>query len=120
MSTTVQNNTRSFTAGEALEAYLLVKVDSAGSVVLAAAAADQPIAGFTNGPAANGAAVNVSLAFGGGSTYGVANEAIAAGDFVYSAADGKLTSSVVDHTKVGIALDASTADGDVIEVLVGK
>ena len=115
-ATTVQNSTRTFGAGEALSPYLLVKVESDGDVVKAGASAGQPIVGLTTTPATSGVATTISLVNGGGTAYATANEAIAAGDFVYTAADGKITSSVVDHTKVGVALMASAGDGEVIEI----
>ena len=115
-ATIVQNSQRTFVAGEALNPYLLVKVEADGHVVKAEAVADQPIVGLTTTASVNAGATTISLVNGGGTAYATANEAIAAGDIVRTAADGKITSSVVDHTRIGIALEASSADGDVIEI----
>ena len=115
-ATTVSNSTRSFGAGEALSPYLLVKVEADGDVVKCGAASDQPVVGLTTTSAANNEATTISLVNGGGTAYATASEAITAGEFVYTAADGKITSSVVLHTKVGVALESSAADGDVIEI----
>ncbi len=115
-ATIVQNSQRTFVAGEALNPYLLVKVEADGHVVKAGGVADQPIVGLTTTASVNAGATTISLVNGGGTAYATANEAIAAGDLVYTAADGKITSSVVDHTRIGIALEASSADGDIIEI----
>ena len=115
-ATIVQNSQRTFVAGEALNPYLLVKVEADGHVVKAGAVADQPLVGLTTTSASNGGATTISLVNGGGTAYATANEAIDAGDLVFTAADGKITSSVLLHTKVGVALEASSADGDVIEI----
>jgi hypothetical protein len=115
-ATTVQNNARTFVAGEALSPYLLVKVESDGDVVKCGAAADQPVVGLTTAPAANTEATSISLVNGGGTAFATANEAIAAGDLVFTAAGGKVTSSVALHTKVGVAITASSADDDIIEI----
>ena len=115
-ATTVQNNTRTFVAGEALEAYLLVKVESDGTVIKATATAAEPKVGFTVEPVASGSAATISLTHGGGTSYGIAAEALTIGDIVYGDAAGKLSASGSSGDKVGITLTAATADGDVIEV----
>ena len=115
-ATTVQNNTRTFVAGEALAAYLLVKVESNGTVIKATATAAEAKIGFTVAPAASGEAATISLANGGGTSYGIASEALSIGEKVYAAANGKLESSSGTGDLVGITLTAATADGDVIEV----
>ena len=115
-ATTVQNNTRTFVAGEALAAYLLVKVESDGTVIKSTATAAEPKVGFTVAPVASGAAANISLTHGGGTSYGTAAEVLAIGDIVYGDAAGKLSASGSSGDKIGITLTAATADGDVIEV----
>ncbi len=116
-ATTVSNNARTFVAGEALDAYLLVKVDAAGDVVKSTATASEPKVGFTVAPVASGEAATISLTHGGGSSYAIASEALAIGDIVYGDAGGKLSASGSSGDKIGITLTAATADGDVIEVL---
>jgi hypothetical protein len=115
-ATTVQNNTRTFVAGEALDAYLLVKVQSNGTVVKATDTAAEPKVGFTVSPVASGEAATISLTHGGGTSYATAAEALSIGDIVYGDAAGKLSASGSSGDKVGITLTAATADGDVIEV----
>tara|TARA_R110002167_G_scaffold47239_6_gene140082 strand:- start:764 stop:1123 length:360 start_codon:yes stop_codon:yes gene_type:complete len=114
-ATTVTNNTRTFVAGEALDAYLLVEVQSDGTVDKSAGTAGELVIGFTVAPAASGEAASISLVHGGGTSYGVASEAFAIGDKVYSGASGKLVTATTGAL-VGITLTTATADGDVIEV----
>jgi len=115
-ATTVQNNSRTFVAGEALDAYLLVKVESDGTVIKATASASEPKVGFTIAPAASGEAATISLTHGGGTSYATASEALSIGDIVYGDAAGKLSASGSSGDVIGITLTAATADGDVIEV----
>jgi len=115
-ATTVKNNSRSFVAGEALDAYLLVKVESNGTVIKATSTASEAKIGFTIAPAASGESVSVSLSHGGGTSYGIASEALAIGDKVFGDAGGKLAAAGGAGDLVGITLTAATADGDVIEV----
>ena len=48
----------------------------------------------------------------------IANEALTVGEIVYTAADGKVTDATTSSQTIGYAKEASSADGDVIEVLV--
>lgn len=52
----------------------------------------------------------------GGTSFVVANGAIAAGADLYGAANGKVASS--GTVLEGVALEASTADGDIIEAML--
>ena len=115
-ATTIKNNSRTFLAGEALDAYLLVKVESNGTVIKATASASEAKVGFTIDPAASGEAVSVSLSHGGGTSYGIASEALAIGDKVFGDAGGKLAAAGGAGDLVGITLTAATEDGDVVEV----
>ena len=115
-ATTIQNNSRTFVAGEALDAYLLVKVETNGTVTKATAASSEAKVGFTIAPAASGEAASISLSHGGGTSYGIASEALAIGDKVFGDAGGKLAAAGGAGDLVGITLTAATADGDVVEV----
>ena len=116
-ATTVQNNTRTFVADEALDAYLVVFVQSDGTVVKATGGENEPKVGFTIAPAASGEAASISLIHGGGTSYGLASEAITIGDIVFAVAGGKIGLLGGNLARVGIALTAATADGDVVEVI---
>ena len=117
-ATTVKNNTRTFEAGEALDAYLVVFVRSDGTVVKATGGEDEPKVGFTVAPVASGEFANISLVHGGGTSYGLASGVISVGDVVFATTAGKLTASTGGNAaRAGIALTAATSDGDVIEVI---
>jgi len=116
-ATTIDNTTRTFVAAEAIGAYILVKVDTNGSVVKATATASEPKVGYTVAAVGSGEAATVSLIHGGGSSFATASEALSIGDIVYGDADGKVSASGSSGDKVGVTLTAATADGDVIEVL---
>lgn len=113
MSQYVDSNTKAFTAGVAIEQYLRVKVSS-GKLALAVAA-DKAIGTAEVEAFADGDVIAVRLASAAGTSKMVASGAITAGNVVYAAAAGKIASSgtVVE----GIALETSTTDGDIIEVL---
>lgn len=112
MSQYVETPTKTFRAGGALGQYLRVKTPTA----LALAGASDVSLGVTESPAfASGDLVAVRLANAQGTRKMVALDAITAGSVVYAAANGKVsaTGSIIE----GRALEASTNDGDVIEVM---
>lgn len=118
-ATTVSNATRTFTNGSgALGAYILVKVASDGTLA-ASDSSDDPVVGFTTTPAAASESTTVSLMHGGGTSFATASKAIAIGDLVYNTTGGKLTDASGTE-KIGVALSAAAADGDVFEVLTAK
>lgn len=108
----------SFDAGGAIARLLRVKLSSG---VLA-------VAGLADGPGVElGTMDDVAFAAGDkvcvrarnltGSRKTVANAALAVGAKVYTAASGKVGASATGAFLEGIALTASGADGDIIEVL---
>ena len=113
MSQFVETNLKAFTAGAAIDQYLRVKVSS--GVLQVATAADQALGTIEVESFASGDVVPVRLRSAVGSRKMVASVAITAGNLVYAAASGKVaaTGTVVE----GIALETSTADGDIIEVM---
>lgn len=113
MSQFVETNLKAFTAGAAIDQYLRVKL--ASGVLQVATAADQALGTVEVESFASGDVVPVRLYSAVGSRKMVASVAITAGNLVYSAAGGKVaaTGTVVE----GIALETSTADGDIIEVM---
>jgi len=113
MSQFVETNLKAFTAGAAIDQYLRVKL--ASGVLQVATAADQALGTVEVESFASGDVVPVRLYSAVGSRKMVASVAITAGNLVYSAAGGKIaaTGTVVE----GIALETSTADGDIIEVM---
>lgn len=105
---------RSFTSGSTLGRYLRVKLSS-GAVVVANAT-DKEL-GVTTRPVLNsGDPVDVLLTTAPGTVPMVANNAIAVGGTVYTAANGMVSSTATSALAIGVALTASTASGDIIEV----
>ena len=116
-ATTVKNNTRTFVAGEALDAYMLVDIESDGSVTKASETSVGTQIGYTIASTASGEAATISLVVGGGTSYAIADGAVAIGQVIYSAAGGKVSATGVGAQRIGLAVSAATADGDVIEVI---
>jgi len=105
---------KSFTVGaSALSRYERVKL-VAGLLVVAG---DEDYAiGFCDENVEAGETVTVRLLTAAGTFKAIASEAITAGDDLYGAADGKVETT--GTTVRFVALDAASADGSVIEVLL--
>ena len=113
MSQYTEAAVRQFTANAALGQHLRVTTLSTGKVALAEAG--QMGLGTTENPAtAADELVGIRLNNAHGTRKVVANGAISEGALVYCAASGKVGSS--GTVCYGIACEAATADGDVIEV----
>ncbi len=108
-----------FIAGEALAAHRRVKIDSTSTTVppevIYADAGDQAI-GVTELAAASGEAVAVKLNTFPGSVECEAADTFALGATLYAADDGKV-SDTASGSAIGIAKEACTATGDIVEVL---
>jgi len=108
-----------FQAGEDLEAHRRVKIES-GTVttppeVVYADAGEQAI-GVTELAVSDGGAVAVKLNTFPGSVECVAADTFSVPAILYAAADGKVSDSS-NGTAIGIAKEAATAAGDVVEIL---
>lgn len=108
----------SFKAASDLSAkqYFLVEVTAADTVGVLNATTDNPIGVLQNKPDAAGKEALVALLSSGGILKAVSDgstTAIAAGDALEFNASGKLI-KFATGTKIGVALEASTADGVVI------
>ncbi len=104
---------KAFIAGTDLEAYRRVKLSS-GNVVYADAG--EEFIGVTARKALSGESVTVNFRASARSYKMVASGAITAGNTIYGALGGKVSASASGVAQ-GTALEAATADGDIIECL---
>ena len=108
---------KSFECDEAIAQYARVKLDSDGKVTTAGLT-DKGIGVATRATFAAGEDVTVALNSKPGTSKMIASEALAAGAPVYSEASGKVQDTAqATAFLVGVAMEAATADGDVIEVM---
>jgi len=111
---------RTFLAGEALEAYRRVKIKSNTTTSppeVVYADAGEACMGVTLAPAKSGEAVTVKALNDSGTTLVTAADSFAIGATLYGANDGKVSDSASGSAQFK-ALEAATADGDVIEAVV--
>ena len=120
MSQQTVGNVKSFTAGEALEAFRLVKLASgSGTSVQYADEADGVLGiGVVQEAVANGGQAPVALKYGGRTFMVVADGAITAGDEIFPSDDGKVSNVATGKSRIGIALETATADDDIIEAIL--
>lgn len=114
MSQFVETNCKTFEAGAALEQFRRVALSS--GVLQYADAYTQGIGTTELETFASGDKVAVRLLNAMGTRKMVAAAAITSGAYVYGAASGKIDD--VGFVPVGVALEAASADGDIIEVLL--
>lgn len=110
---------RTYTANGALGANVRVKLTNASTTappqVEVAGLGEQHI-GITETAAASGAAVAVRLRTYPGTQEMTAADSFAVGAVLYGAASGKVSDSS-SGSAIGTAMEAATADGDVVEVV---
>lgn len=106
--------------GSGVGAKRLVKLDDSGKVVhCTATSTDEPI-GVTQYAADEGEEVAVDLLTEGRTFEIEANSSISVSDDVFAASAGKieaLPADTDDHKQVGVALQAASGSGSIIEVL---
>lgn len=111
------NGVKAFEADGTFSQFARVKLDADGKVT-EAGLADKEIGTAMEEAFAAGDIVSVRLRTHSGTHKMIAIEAIAAGATVYTETDGKVQDTAqATAFQVGTALEAATADGDVIEVL---
>jgi hypothetical protein len=115
MSQYVEAAVRGFAAGAAIGQFLRVYLTASNTLALAGAN-DYGIGTMEDPSTAANEQVGVRLNSAQGSRKCVANGAITVGDPVYLAASGKV--GAIGSVRYGTALEAATADNDIIEVLV--
>lgn len=108
----IHGNKKTFNAGGAIGAHELVKM-STGDVVQNTD--EGVVVGAAEYAVAQNAPVAIRLFNAGGTIHCIADAAITQGAAVYAAASGKV--SPAGTLIIGYAMEAATADGDVIEVL---
>lgn len=111
---------KTFTAGEALEAYRRVKLSSGteGQVEYADSADD--FIGVTLEAVASGAPVAVKLKNAAGTVEIEAAGAITVNTIIYGADDGKVQLASTGNNKFGRSLEAASASAAVIEAIVDQ
>lgn len=118
MSQYVDGPTKTYTADATMGQYIRVKPGAAAGGIAIAGLEDRAIGVTGKAALAIGDAIPVILFSKQGTILMVANAAIARGAQVYGTANGKIDDadggSAVIH---GVALEAATAQNDVIEVL---
>lgn len=110
-----------FTAGEALAQFRRVKLKSGSTTVplqVEYADKNEKSIGYTETAAASGALVAIRPHNMPGTRIATASEALAAGAVIYGADDGKVSDTATSAATLGLALEAATADGDQIEILL--
>ena len=119
MSQMLDGNYKAFPAGGAIGKFLLVKW---GAGVLAVAGTTEEYVGVSmHDVFAIGETMLVRLRSGSGTCKMTAGEGIAQGAVVFGKASGLIGDSIVaSEIRAGIALEAATNSGDIIEVLTGS
>jgi hypothetical protein len=116
MSQYVDTNTKAFVAAGTIKQYARVTLGSGGTITEAGLAVKE--IGTATRAAVSGEVVDVKLRTGAGTHKMIAIEALAAGAAVYTETDGKVQDTAqATAFPIGTALEAATADNDIIEVL---
>jgi len=111
---------KSFRAGEAITKRRWVELDNVTHQVDQIDSVTSVQIGVAQNDVAANEIVNVAMAVAGSSIACEASKAIAVGAPVYLSANGRVSdSSSSSARRVGTALDAAGAAGDLIQVLVG-
>ncbi len=116
MSQQIEGNFKTFQAGSALASFRRVKLNSSIQAVYAGAGEDN--CGVTQQDVNSGDNVTVALESPGRTFKLTASGAITKGAIIYADLNGKV-SATVNGTPLGVALETTTADGDVFEALMG-
>ena len=110
---------RTFTASGAITAHARVKVTAASSTTppqCELATIGEQHVGIAEYAAATGELVSVKIRNYNGSVEAIAASSVAVGAALYGATGGKIASTS-SGTTIGFALEAATADGDIIEIV---
>jgi hypothetical protein len=117
MSQFIDGGYKGFPASAAIIQYARVVLASDGTISTAGLT-DKDLGTAQQAAFAAGDIVNVKLRTAAGTHKMVAIEALAVGATVYTEANGKVQDTAASTSYIlGTALEAATADGDIIEVL---
>ena len=105
-------------AGAAIAKYALVQVEADGDVITNVLAT-RPLGVAQTEAFAAGDVIDVKLLNASGTFKIIASAALTTADPVFTAAAGKVGASAQNARLVGIALETSTADNDIIECVCG-
>ncbi len=118
-SAAVLDHTFKAAADQSAKQYYFVELSAADTVAVCDAAADRSIGVLMNKPGAAGQAADVRIMGIAPVVSDGSGTAIAVGDYVGPSAAGKaVKKATADNSVGGMALDASSADGTVIRVLL--
>jgi predicted RecA/RadA family phage recombinase len=116
MSQYVDTTTKAFEAAGTIKQYARVTLGSGGTITEAGLAVKE--IGTALEPAVSGDVINVKLRTGSGTHKMIAKEALAIGATVYTETDGQVQDTAQGTAfQIGTALEAATAENDIIEVL---
>ena len=116
MSQQTEGNFKAFNAGVALASFRRVKLNASMQAVYAGVGEDN--FGITQQDVNSGDNVSVALESPGRTYKVTASGAITKGSLIYADLNGKV-SATVNGTPLGVALETTTADGDVFEAFLG-
>ena len=109
--------TRTFTAGVTIPQFARGKLSALNTVVVSVAADKAAYLGVAQTGAASGEELSVALKGGYRTFKCIASEAITVNTAIYSDADGEVV-DVANGSPIGTALEAATADQDIIECVL--
>lgn len=114
----VETRRKSFQVSETINAHLRVKRDATTGKIEDAGLADNDIGTADQAAVTSSDWIAVNLRSAQGTEYVVADGAITDDALVYTAAAGKVSATGASTSYLrGRALEAATADGDIIEIL---
>lgn len=116
---TENNGKKTFVAGEALEQFRRVKLSTSSGTQVEYADAGADFIGITLNKVASGEPVAVQLRDSGKTQLVQAADSFAVGAALYGANDGKVSDSA-SGSVIGVALQAASGDGSVIEAILNN
>ena len=116
MTSTYEGGIRPFDTDAAIARYSLVKFASADTVTVSGAT-DAPLGTVLEQAHSAGQTVAVRLLNRPGTMKCIAAGPFAAGAVVYGVASGQVDDVAAGNVRVGVALEAAAAAGDIVEIL---